>query len=332
MRLPSLESPARNPYIRTVLNRNLRDMRRFLPLLLAVMLALAPALSWARPNFSAGSRGSHTYNTVPGTSTAPNGAAPFQRSMTPNYGNSYGNSYGQAYGGNYGGFRMRSPFTSGLLGGLIGAGLGGMLFGRGFFGGIHGGGGFLGFIIQMALLYFLVRWLYRRFVGVPAMAGGPGLFSRGFVGFQNMMPGLGGGGRSSRPVAIVQSDYQAFEALLKNVQAAWSAHDLAALQRFATPEMVGYFGEQMAEQASRGVRNQVSDVRLQQGDLAEAWSEGSREYATVALRYSMVDVTFDPQRRVVDGSLTERVTATEVWTFVRTPGGNWVLSAIQQTR
>jgi predicted lipid-binding transport protein (Tim44 family) len=116
------------------------------------------------------------------------------------------------------------------------------------------------------------------------------------------------------------------------VQAAWSAHDLAALQRFATPEMVGYFGEQMAEQASRGVRNQVTDIRLQQGDLAEAWSEGSREYATVALRYSMVDVTFDPQRRVVDGSLTERVTATEVWTFVRTPGGNWVLSAIQQTR
>ena len=245
-------------------------MRRFLPLLLSVMLALAPALSWARPNFSAGSRGSHTYNAVPGTSTSPNGASPFQRSMTPNYGNSsYGNSYGQGYGGNYGGFRMRSPFTSGLIGGLIGAGLGGMLFGHGFFGGIHGGGGLLGFIIQMALLYFLARWLFRRFAGAPAMAGGPGFLSRGFTGFQNMMPGLGGGGRSSRPVAIVQSDYQAFEALLKNVQAAWSAHDLAALQRFATPEMVGYFGEQMAEQASRGVRNQVSDVRLQQGDLAE---------------------------------------------------------------
>jgi predicted lipid-binding transport protein (Tim44 family) len=96
--------------------------------------------------------------------------------------------------------------------------------------------------------------------------------------------------------------------------------------------MVSYFGEQMAEQASRGVRNQVTDVRLQQGDLAEAWSEGSREYATVAMRYSMVDATLDMSRRLVDGSLTERVTVTEVWTFVRAPGGRWILSAIQQTR
>jgi predicted lipid-binding transport protein (Tim44 family) len=26
------------------------------------------------------------------------------------------------------------------------------------------------------------------------------------------------------------------------------------------------------------------------------------------------------------------VTATEVWTFLRVPGGHWILSAIQQTR
>ncbi len=310
------------------MKRNIWPMRRFLPVALAVMLAVAPALSWARPVFSGGSRGTHTYTPVPGTSTSPYGAAPMQRSMTPNYGSSTGSGYGSSYGSRYGG----SPFTSGLLGGLIGAGIGGMLFGGGFFGGMHGGGGFLGFLIQMALLYFAARWLFRRFAGVP-VAAGPGFFARNFAAAPGLGSGFGGGmGRSSRPVAIQQSDYQAFEQVLKNVQAAWSAHDLNGLSQFATPEMVGYFGEQMAEQASRGVRNQVTDVRLQQGDLAEAWSEGSREYATVALRYSMVDVTFDPSRRVVDGSLTERVTATEVWTFVRTPGGRWVLSAIQQTR
>jgi len=305
-------------------------MRRFLPLVLGVMLVLAPCLSWARPTFSAGSRGTHTYTPVPGTSTSPFGAAPLQRSISPNYGSSYGSSYGGAYAPRYGG---GSAFTSGLLGGLIGAGLGGMLFGHGFFGGMHGGGGFLGFLIQMALLYFAARWLFRRFAGVPAAAG-PGFFARNFAAGPGLASGFGGGGTGarSRPIAIQQSDYQAFEQLLKNVQAAWSAHDLNALSQFATPEMVGYFGEQLAEQTSRGVRNQVTDVRLQQGDLAEAWSEGSREYATVALRYSMVDVTFDPSRRVVDGSLTERVTATEVWTFVRAPGGRWLLSAIQQTR
>ena len=36
--------------------------------------------------------------------------------------------------------------------------------------------------------------------------------------------------------------------------------------------------------------------------------------------------------RIVDGNPTERVLATEIWTFVRARGGHWILSAIQQTR
>jgi predicted lipid-binding transport protein (Tim44 family) len=116
------------------------------------------------------------------------------------------------------------------------------------------------------------------------------------------------------------------------VQAAWSAHDIATLRAIATPEMVSYFAEQLGEQTSRGVRNIVSDVLLQHGDLAEAWAEDGREYATVAMRFSMTDVTRDALGNVVDGSLVEHVTATEVWTFMRVPGGRWVLSAIQQAR
>ena len=103
-----------------------------------------------------------------------------------------------------------------------------------------------------------------------------------------------------------------------------------ALQTVATPEMVSYFAEQLTDQVSRGVRNSVTDVRLDKGDLSEAWSEGAREYATVAMRFSMLDVTRDASGRVVDGSDRERVSATELWTFVRAPGGQWLLSAIQQ--
>jgi predicted lipid-binding transport protein (Tim44 family) len=80
------------------------------------------------------------------------------------------------------------------------------------------------------------------------------------------------------------------------------------------------------------VRNTVTDVRLVQGDLSEAWAEGGRDYATVAMRFQMVDATYDEAGRVVDGSPTEHVIATEVWTFVRVPGGRWILSAIQQAR
>jgi predicted lipid-binding transport protein (Tim44 family) len=131
---------------------------------------------------------------------------------------------------------------------------------------------------------------------------------------------------------IAPQDYQAFEQLLQGVQDGWSRQDLNALRAMVTPEMLGYFSEQLAEQASRGVRNEVTNVRLLQGDLAQAWSEGGREYASVAMRFSMVDVTVDASGRIVDGNPNEHVTAIELWTFVRSPGGRWILSAIQQAR
>jgi predicted lipid-binding transport protein (Tim44 family) len=50
------------------------------------------------------------------------------------------------------------------------------------------------------------------------------------------------------------------------------------------------------------------------------------------MRFSMTDVT----RRIGDGTVVEgsaqaRTEATEVWTFLRSRGGKWILSAIQQT-
>ena len=313
-------------------------MRRLAPLFLTILLALAPALADARPGIggSFGSRGGRTYSAPAPTNIAPGGAAPVQRSYTPNSGSAssgYGSNYGSNYGGGFG-MRPRSSFASGLMGGLIGAGIGGMLFGGGFFGGMHGGGGgILGLLLQLFLIYWVGRWLFRRFfAGNLATAGGPGLFARTMNPNPARPAMFGGGARSGRPVAIVQADYQAFDALLHSIQAAWTAQDLNGLRQMATPEMVSFFGEQLSEQASRGVRNTVTDVRLMQGDLSEAWSEGSREYATVAMRFSMIDVTRDSAGRVVDGSLNERVTVTEIWTFLRAPGGRWVLSAIQQAR
>ena len=46
----------------------------------------------------------------------------------------------------------------------------------------------------------------------------------------------------------------------------------------------------------------------------------------------MIDVTRDAAGRVVDGDPARRTQVTEIWTFLRAPGGHWVLSAIQQTR
>jgi predicted lipid-binding transport protein (Tim44 family) len=301
----------------------------------ALALLLTPGLADARAGGggSFGSRGSQTWSAPPATSTAPSGGQMMQRSMTPNSpGPGYGAPMSQGFGGQ--GFGGRSPFMSGLMGGLIGAGIGGLLFGHGFLGGGGlGFGGFLGFLLQIFLIVMVVRFALRWFRNrTPATAGGPGMFARsGFPG------GFGGGAAAPaapavQPIPIAPDDYRAYEQLLVAVQAAWTAHDLAGLQRMATPEMVGVLAEQLAEQASRGVRNSVTDVRLLQGDLAEAWQESGRQYATVAMRFSMVDVTRDAAGRVVDGSPQEHVTATELWTFLRVPGGNWILSAIQQAR
>ncbi|MBO0709801.1 MAG: TIM44-like domain-containing protein [Acetobacteraceae bacterium] len=295
----------------------------------ALVLAFSPGPADARAGFggSLGSRGSRTWSAPPSTGTAPYGGQTFQRSMTPGT-PSYG-SPGYARPGY--GYSGGSSFTSGLLGGLLGAGLAGLLFGHGFFGGIGGGSGFLGFLLQIFLIVMLGRWLLRRFGGMrPNFAGAPGVFTRSPM--PGPQPAPLGAVATSPPLALAPADYQAFEQTLKDVQAAWSGHDLARLRQLATPEMVSFFAEQLAEQSSRGVRNVVSDVRLLRGDLAEAWSERGRDYATVAMQFSMFDATYDDAKRLVDGSETEHVTATELWTFLRSPGGHWILSAIQQPR
>lgn len=339
----------------------MRRSASLLAAIAAVTLALAPALAEARVGGgrSSGSRGSQTYSPPAATQTAPNQARPVERSMTEPGRNAAAPAqaqrpFGQAAGAATGGFFSRSPFMAGLMGGLIGVGLGGLLFGNGLFGGISGFAGFLGLLLQIALIAGLV-WLLVRLVrgsrgGAPrpAMAGagtgatppygmartghGPAAAGGGGLG----LGGARGAAAASSGLARVQldkADFDAFERNLAETQAAWTRGDLPALQRLATPEMVQYFADDLAEHASRGVKNEVREVKLEQGDLSEAWRENGRDYATVAMRFSMIDVT----RRLSDGAVVEgdpnrRTEAVEIWTFVRAGGGGtWLLSAIQQT-
>jgi predicted lipid-binding transport protein (Tim44 family) len=117
--------------------------------------------------------------------------------------------------------------------------------------------------------------------------------------------------------------------MLGEIQTAYSAEDLGKLRMLMTPEAVSYTSEELTANASSGVVNRMSDIKLLQGDLAEAWREDGYDFATVALRYSLVDQTVDrASGRVVKGGPDE---ATEIWTFMRKQGGGqWLLSAIQQ--
>ena len=138
-------------------------------------------------------------------------------------------------------------------------------------------------------------------------------------------------GSGSTPLEILPADYEAFEKLLGDIQAAWSNEDVAKLHTLATPEMVSYFNNDLQENRARNVVNKVSSTKLLQGDLAESWREGDSDFASVAMRFSMIDKTVDRvSGRLVEGS-EQPSEATEVWTFVRPRGANWELSAIQQT-
>ncbi len=311
----------------------MRTPTRLLAALAVAMLALAPMLADARPGggMSSGSRGSRTYSAPPSTNTAPGTAQPMQRTQQPPPSAAQPEArpgMGQAAP------QQRPSFMRGLMGGLLGAGLIGLLLGGGLLGGFSGFASVLGFLVQIALIGGLV-WLLVAFVrrrSQPAPAGLPQGMAREAMDGNGGSLG-GGGGAGSTPVQLEQADFAAFERLLQQVNGAWSAQDMATLQRLATPEMAGYFAGDLRDLEARGWVNQTRDVKLEQGDLSEAWREGARDYATVAMRFSLVDVT----RRKSDGAVMEgdperRTQATELWTFVRPSGGSWMLSAIQQSR
>jgi len=317
-------------------------------IVLAATLALFATSVDARPGGggSVGSRGSRTFDAPAPTNTAPGTAAPMQRSMTERP--------TAAQPGAPGMQRPAAPanrgFFGGLAGGLLGAGLIGMLLGAGFFGGLGGIASILGFLLQVALIGGLI-WLAVRFFrsrqqaqARPAYAGasapGNGPLNRDRAPGAASGPGYGSGPAGAGPrsrrggdeIGIGPADYESFERLLREIQTAYGREDTATLRSLTSPEIATYFTEELTANTSRGVVNRIEDVRLLQGDLAESWREGAIDYATVAMRYSLVDWTENRTTgQVVQGDRTKPVEVTEVWTFQRPSGGGWVLSAVQQT-
>ena len=291
---------------------------------------------------SSGSRGTRTYNSAPPTNTAPQGA-PIERSMTQP------GAPAAAQGVNRPATTAAAPSRFGgfggmLMGGLLGAGLFGLLSGSGLFGGLTGFGSFLGLLLQFALIggavWLVVNYFRRR--SQPAMArapanradaSSPGDMLNRLRQTLTTNGGVAGSGPST--LTVGPADYDAFEKLLSDIQAAYGSENTDALGSMTTPEMFSYFSKDLAENAKKGVRNEVSGVKLLQGDLSEAWHEGGSDYATVAMRYAIVDATVDrASGRVLSGDRVAPQEVTEIWTFRRDdrdPAQGWQLSAIQQT-
>lgn len=322
-----------------------------LTMLAATFAAATVDVAEARRGGSFGSRGARTYSAPAATPTAPGAPGGLQRSMTPRdqaapgaAARTPGAAQQQQRGGMFGGL------AGGLVGGLMLGGLVGLMMG----GGLGGMAGILGLIVQVGIIaviaMLVMRFIRRRNAGgtqpafaaagatpytpepetartpyiATAMAGGANRGqdapARGAE-----VPAAGG----SDEIGLDAGDFDAFEQLLSEVQAAFSREDFAQLRARCTPEIVSFLSEELSENAVKGVRNDVTDVRLLQGDLSEAWRESGNDFATVAMRYESVDVTRNRNSgEIVEGS-TSPTETTEVWTFVRPTGASWKLSAIQ---
>ena len=302
-----------------------------------------------------GSRGARTYSMPRATPTAPSTAAPINRSMTSRDQAAAraqapaANRTGAPAAAQRGGFLRR--WGGPILGGLLLGGLLGMLMGNGF----GGMAGMLGLLLQVAVIGLLValamRFFRRRgqqqqqpaYAGAPAAAAGPQPVTRDM--FSNLganrpqpapVPGVRPGARPGDEIGITDADFDAFERLLGEVQTAYGREDYAALRERVTPEVMSYFAEELAQNATAGRRNEIRDVQLLQGDLSEAWREDDADYATVAVRFCNIDIVVDRTTgAVVEGEPNRPIEVTEVWTFIRDRranpwgGGEWKLSAVQ---
>jgi predicted lipid-binding transport protein (Tim44 family) len=323
----------------------------------AIVLAigmLAPEPAEARRGGSFGSRGMRTYQAPPPTRTAPTQAAPVQRSMTQPtaQGQQAGARPATPAAGAAAQPQRRGGFLGGLGGGILGGlllgGLIGAMMGNGFG---AGAGAFMTILLQLALVggaVFLLMKLFRRrqqqqqpvAAGHAGWAEGASRFeppARPRDTFAPTTPAYAASSQAAsvadidRDIQVNPSDRDAFERLLTEVQDAFGREDYSALRERTTPEIMSYLSEELSQNAVNGHRNEVSGTRLLEADVAEAWSEGDREYATAAMRYESVDVLRDRQTgAVVEGDASRPTETTELWTFVRTSGGAWKLSAIQQ--
>lgn len=278
---------------------------------------------------SFGSRASRTYTAPPATNTAPK-AAPIERSMTQKGAPTSAQPGPGAQPSRFGGWRGV------LMGGLFAAGLA-SIFGFGALASV------LGFLLQFALIagvaYLVVMFIRSR--GQPAFARAaarqvPDRTPRRDARAQSpqALGSTGGGTTSAAALKIGQGDLDSFERLLGEIQTAYGRGDAEKLGALTTREMLSYLSQELSDTAKQGLRNEVSNVKLLQGDLSEAWRDNGSDYATVAMRYSLIDATVDRATgRVVSGDRTRPTEATELWTFRRDDrarADGWQLSAIQQ--
>jgi predicted lipid-binding transport protein (Tim44 family) len=296
---------------------------------------------------NSGNRGARSDTSVPSTPTAPRTTtgAPSNSTAAP------ARPAATAAAAQAAKPSMMSTMAKGFAMGLIGAGLFGLLTGNGLFGGLSGMMGFLGLLLQVALIVLAARliwgfWKSRQQGNQPQVAGPAGYARAPSPDLAGPgMAGVAGGAAAAAPqqsqpiepqrsdaVGIGPDDYTAFQGVLTDLMAAYSNEDLAGIRRVATQDVSAQFIRELHENQQKGLVNRIGQPQLLQGDLAESWYEENIAHATVAMRFAMTDVTLERATgKVVAGNANQPEETVEIWTFRRDGAGRpWQLCGQQQ--
>ena len=292
---------------------------------------------------SSGSRGARSDFSVPSTPTAPRtstGAPTSAPNAMPGRPAAPAAAAAQAARPS-----MMGTMARGFAMGLIGAGLFGLLTGNGLFGGLSGIMGFLGLLLQVALIVIVARlawswWRNRQQASTPMPAGAmaramppqPPVMTGGSAPQAQAYQPQPVEPQRADNVGIGPDDYQAFQGVLTDLMGAYSNEDLIGIRRLATPDVAAQFTRELHENQQKGLINRVGQPQLLQGDLAESWYEENVAYATVAMRFAMTDVMMERATgKIVSGDPQRAEESTEIWTFRRDGAGRpWQLCGQQQ--
>lgn len=253
-------------------------------------------------------------------------------------------------------FRTDHPVLGGFLTGLLGVGLANALLGEEGPGAPEGNllepvaashttaeqAGQVARLALVGALVFLAVVAWRRRSAANPPDGGaarqgrrtPVLSSIGSVEVDEAEPVLGAPLRTATPRP--PTDEQDFADILLVVQAAWSEGNVMSMRAHVTPDMALWFDQRLAQNSDNGVENRVVDVSDIRVERLEDWEEAGLEFARARMRWRAIDYVIDMAKLpdepayVVDGSPEEPVAREEVWTFVKSPDGAWVLCEIEQ--
>ncbi|MEJ5172081.1 MAG: TIM44-like domain-containing protein, partial [Hydrogenothermaceae bacterium] len=114
-----------------------------------------------------------------------------------------------------------------------------------------------------------------------------------------------------------------------DIQKSWSEGDLSKVRNFTTDRMYNYLVSQLDDLKSKGLRNIVKDIQIENIEIVHVEEEKDHKVVIVEIDATAIDYTVDSRGNVVEGDSVNPVRFKEYWAFVG-KAIDWRLDDIKQ--